>query len=104
MSKTMTFTYEEFDSLVREVTYELVAFDYFDEYFENPYFAYIADDGDPNFWDEWVNTYGEEAVEDVGCFFKEEELAYRMIGKKFNMIVKDVTFDSFVEKAMVIFE
>lgn len=99
MKKSMVFTFDEFDTLVAEVTYGVVGFYYntFDGYH---YLITMNDE-----WEDWEKEFGEEAKNDVDNFWdKADEFVIAMIGKKYGEVVEHIIVDYFKDIVAVIFE
>lgn len=100
MKKSMVFSFDEFDSLVAEVTYGVVGFSY--DAFDGYHYVMTMND---NEWDEWEEEYGEEAKNDVDRFWdNNDEFVIAMIGKKFDAVVEHIIVDYFKDMVAVIFE
>ena len=102
MKKAMVFTYEEFEKLVWEVTYDTmgIAYDMYDGWF----WTMRNFDTDEEY-NEWLEEYGEEAeAESDDRYDDDEGFVYRMIGKKFNAVVDTVIVDVKGNAVAVIFE
>ena len=100
MKKSMVFSFDEFDSLVAEVTYGVVGFSY--DAFDGYHYIITMNDDE---WDEWEEEFGEEAKNDVDSFWDEwEEFVIAMIGKKFDAVVGNIIVDYFKDMVAVIFK
>ena len=100
MKKCMVFSFDEFDTLVAEVTYGVVGFSY--DAFDGYHYVMTMNDDE---WDEWEEEFGKEAGKEVDNFWDEwDEFVVVMIGKKFNMVVENIIVDYFKDAVAVIFE
>ena len=102
MNKAMVFTYEEFQKLVREVSYDTmdVELDMCNEWF-----WYVREFSNELEYNAWLEEYGEEAeVEADDRYNDEEEFICRMIGRKFDAVVRTVVTDVINDVVAVIFE
>jgi hypothetical protein len=115
-NRVVIFTWGEFKKLLGEITYGTVDIECENrEWFFTE--ANIMDETDLKMWKIWLEENGssiEEARaelnkrldEDEGMLIMAdgEEFTYRMIGKKFNGIVKTMIADFSSDKVVVIFE
>lgn len=100
MKKSMVFSFDEFDSLVAEVTYGVIGFSY--DAFDGYHYVMTMNDDD---WEEWEEEFGEEAKNDVDRFWDDNnEFVIAMIGKKFDAVVEHIIVDYFKDMVAVIFE
>ena len=100
MKKSMVYSFDEFDSLVAEVTYGVVEF-FYDSFDGYHYIQTVNDDE----WDEWEEEFGEEAGKEVDSFWGEwDEFVVAMIGKKFDAVVEHIIVDYFKDMVAVIFK
>lgn len=100
MKKSMVFGFDEFDTLVAEVTYGVVGFSY--DAYDGYHYTETMNDGE---WDEWLEEYGEEAENEVNNYYDDfEEFVRIMIGKKFDAVVEHIIVDYFKDMVAIIFE
>ena len=99
MKEAMVFSFDEFDTLVAEVTYGTVGFSY--DAFDGYHYVETMNDDE---WDEWIEEYGEDAEKEVNDFYDNfEEFVYAMISKKFDAGVEHIIVDYFKDVVAVIF-
>jgi hypothetical protein len=100
MKKAMVFSFDEFDTLVVEVTYGVIGFSY--DAFDGYHYVMTMNDDD---WEEWEEEFGEEAKNDVDRFWDDNnEFVVAMISKKFDAVVEHIIVDYFKDMVAVIFK
>lgn len=102
MKKAMVFTYEEFEELVWEVTYNTVSIGCD---MSNGWFWCVHEFSNEVEYEAWLENYGEEASEKLDDLYDDEnDFVYRMIGKKFGAVVETIVVDVIGDAVAVIFE
>ena len=102
MYKALTFAFNEFKELIKEVSYDTMDIDY--DMYDSWYWT-IKDFSNDLEYESWLEEYGKEAEAEIDYRYDDDDnFIYRMIGKKYGATVKTVVVDVKSYVVAVIFE